>query len=172
MVHRTYVGVTDPVRAFDALTPYVQIVRELQAKCHPLGVDDNALRIVVDGLETAAFHFTRRPLYYEAIRIERAHGQNYFPGLGDLADCITAFDRLEPLTRELSRLKFSCRPFGRDYLALNIPQQCLGTAAYHFTRLEGFYGARSDSAGPLAPGAERRDALERAARERTARRDE
>ena len=172
MVHRTYVGVRDPIRAFDALIPYVRIVRELQAKCEPLGPDDNALKIIVDGLDTAAFHFTRRPLYYEPIRVERTRGQNFFPGLGDLGDCIAAFDRLEPLTRELGRLKFSCRPFGRDYLALNIPQQCLDTAAYHFTRLETFYGARSDSAGPLGPGTARREALERAARERAARRDE
>lgn len=140
------------MREFDALTPHVLILRELQALCAPMGPDDMALAIVVDGLETAAFHFTRRPHYYEAARVQRVHGQNFFEGLGDLGSCIAAFDRLEPLMRELDRMKFSCRPFGRDYLALNIPQQCLGTAAYHFTRLEGFYGAQNDSTGAAGYG--------------------
>jgi hypothetical protein len=40
-----------------------------------------------------------------------------------------------------------CRPFGRDYLALDIAKQTLESAAFHFTRVASFYGAWGDGAG-------------------------
>ena len=44
-----------------------------------------------------------------------------------------------------------CRPFGRDYLALDIAKQGLETAAYHFTREAAFYGLQGDGAGATRP---------------------
>jgi hypothetical protein len=61
MARVSYVGLGPPeaaVRTFDALLPYVLVIRALQAKCLPMGPDESALEIAVDGLEAAAFHFT------------------------------------------------------------------------------------------------------------------
>lgn len=154
MVRVAYTGLGTrdaAIRAFDSLTPHVLVIRAMQAKCWPLGPDDMALQIAVNGLESAAFHFTRRPLYFDMTRVERQHGQNFYEGLGDRADCIQAFEGLEPYSKRLGALQHSCRPFGRDWMALDIPRQCLGSAAYHFTKLAAFYGARGDSSGPLGP---------------------
>lgn len=139
------------VKTFDGLVPHVLFIRALQARCWPMGPDDMALQIAVDGLESAAYHFTRRPLYYDQTRVPRQHGQNFYEGLGDRAATIKAFDDLEPYARRLGTLRSSCRPFGRDWLALDIPSQCLGSAAYHFTKIASFYGAKNDSAGPVGP---------------------
>lgn len=70
MVRMTYVGVPDPVRAFEALRPYVHQLREMQRHCKPFGRDYHAIAIALDGLESAAYHFTRRPHFYQA---EGAH---------------------------------------------------------------------------------------------------
>jgi hypothetical protein len=151
MVRVVYVGLGGrdaAVRTFDDLMPHVLAIRALQAKCWPMGPDDMALEIAIDGLESAAYHFTRRPLYFDQTRVAR---QNFYPGLGDRAAAIKAFDQLEPYAHRLSALRSSCRPYGRDWLALDIPCQCLDSAAYHFTRIAAFYGAQSDSAGPIRP---------------------
>jgi hypothetical protein len=151
MVRMTYVGLGSrdaAVRAFDALLPHVLILRGLQALCWPRGPDDLALEIAVDGLETAAYHFTRRRHYYDATRVVRDHGRNFYPGLGERADAIATFERLGPYCAELRRLQYRCKPYGRDYLALDIARQSLESAAYHFTRTASFYGAKGDSAGP------------------------
>ena len=66
MVHRTYVGVSDPVQRFEELTPFVQALRKMQFTCRPFGRDYHAIAIALDGLETAAYHFTRRPNFYGA----------------------------------------------------------------------------------------------------------
>jgi hypothetical protein len=152
MVRVTYVGLGSrdaAVSAFDALLPHVLGIRALQAKCWPWSADDKALQIAIEGLEDAAYHFTRRPFYFEATRVERQHGQNFYEGLGERAAAIAAFETLSPYARALGALQQRCRPFGRDYLALDIPRLCLDSAAYHFTKEAHFYGAKADSAGPI-----------------------
>ncbi|MDB5418109.1 MAG: hypothetical protein JWP50_1528, partial [Phenylobacterium sp.] len=42
MARRTYVGVSDPVRAFENLAPLVQQLRALQYTCKPFGRDYHA----------------------------------------------------------------------------------------------------------------------------------
>ena len=153
MVHRTYAGLPREmaIREFEALTPHVRRLLALQAEWAPFGPDHAAFGIALDGAETAAYHFTRRRHFYEALRREvRPAG----PGngrLGDRDEAVAAFEGLTPYVHQLRRLQMRCRPYGRDYLALEIARQSLETAAYHFTRIAGFYGAASDAAGPLRP---------------------
>ena len=64
MVRQTYVGLSDPVREFEALRPYAARLRALQRSCKPFGRDYHAIAIALDALETAAYHFTRRPHFY------------------------------------------------------------------------------------------------------------
>ena len=64
MVRRTYIGVSDAVASFEALRPYDQQLRAMQRNCKPFGRDYFAIAIALDGLQTAAFHFTRRPHFY------------------------------------------------------------------------------------------------------------
>lgn len=67
MVHRARPGIGDrdaAVRIFQAFAPYVRELRQLQANCKPFGRDYMALAIPIDALETAAYHFTRRPHFY------------------------------------------------------------------------------------------------------------
>lgn len=59
-----YLGVADPVREFERLRPYVDQLRRLQRQCKPFGRDYLAIAIALDGLETAAYHFTKRPHFY------------------------------------------------------------------------------------------------------------
>lgn len=64
MVRQTYIGIGDAVRVFEDLTPYARRLRELQGRCKPFGRDYHALAIAIEGLESAAYHFTRRPHFY------------------------------------------------------------------------------------------------------------
>lgn len=64
MAKQSYVGLGEPVREFEALRPYVNQLRKLQQKCKPFGRDYLAIAIAIDGLESAAYHFTRRPHFY------------------------------------------------------------------------------------------------------------
>lgn len=69
MVRRTYVSLGDPkdaVRAFSSLAPYATELRRLQASCKPFGRDYHAMAIALDGLESAAYHFTRWPNFFSA----------------------------------------------------------------------------------------------------------
>lgn len=146
MVARTYYGLgPDPVAEFDALLPHVLIIRELQARCAPSSSDDYACQIAIDGLDTAAYHFTRRRHYFEGIKPPRAHGQNYFEGLGDRTAAVVELDRLRPYNQALRLLQDRCAPFRKDYLALAIATLCLETCAYHFTKIDGFYGVGLDA---------------------------
>lgn len=152
MVHRTYVGLGPPeaaVREFAALEPWVLTMLGLQAECAQLGPDHMAVGIALDGLRTAAFHFTRRPDFYHALSAPPGGGGPGNGRLADPAEAVAAFQALEPYNAALRRLQFRCRPFGRDYLALDIARQSLETCAFHFTREANFYRARADSAGPL-----------------------
>ncbi|WP_372784833.1 hypothetical protein [Phenylobacterium sp.] len=113
--------------------------------------DYSAVGIALDGLQTAAYHFTRRRHFYHELESQRPP---YRPGnnrLGDRQAAIAAFEALTPYANALGKMQGGCRPFGRDYLALTIAQQSLGTAAFHFTRVASFYGAKCDSAGPVRP---------------------
>lgn len=154
MVHRTYYGLGPPdaaVRAFEGLKPYAVELLALQSECPPLGPGYMALGVALDGLQTAAYHFTRRRDFYHELEATRPPYREGNNRLGDRTEAIAAFRALAPYVHQLSKLQFMCRPFGRDYCALDIAKQCLDTAAFHFTREERFYAARSDSAGPIRP---------------------
>lgn len=64
MVRQTYVGIGDPVTEFEKLRPFAAQLRALQRGCKPFGRDYHALAIAIEALETAAYHFTRRPHFY------------------------------------------------------------------------------------------------------------
>lgn len=152
MVARTYYGLGPPdiaVRAFDRLTPWVVELMAMQGECKPMGPDYMAMGVALDGLQTAAFHFTRRPHFY--FQLERPAYREGNNRLGDREAAMAAFDALTPYADALRLMKGGCRPFGRDYMAITIPLQCLETAAFHFTRVAHFYGAKADSAGPIGP---------------------
>jgi hypothetical protein len=154
MVARTYYGLGPPdaaVGKFDALTPFVVELLSLQEECRPLGPDYMALGIALDGLQTAAFHFTRRRHFYHQLEEGRRPYREGNGRLGDPAAAVEAFDGLIPYADALRLMQGGCRPFGRDYLAISIAQQSLDTAAFHFTRIAHFYGAKADSAGPIGP---------------------
>lgn len=62
MSKQSYVGIGDPVREFDALRPYADQLRKMQQQCRPFGRDYHA--IALEALDTAAYHFTKRPHFY------------------------------------------------------------------------------------------------------------
>ena len=113
------------------------------------GPDYLAMGVALDGVQTTAFHFTRRPHFY--FQLERPAYREGNNRLGDRDAALAAFDALTPYADALRLMKGGCRPFGRDYMAITIPLQCLETAAFHFTRVAHFYGAKADSAGPIGP---------------------
>lgn len=154
MVHRTYPGLGAPdaaVREFDKLAAHARQLLDLQRECALLSADYMALLVALDGLEAAAYHFTRRPYFYQALRSDGERGGDSNGRLSDRAEAVRAFLALEPYAERLRTLQGCCRPYGRDYAALEIARQGLETAAYHFTREASFYGARGDSAGPTRP---------------------
>jgi hypothetical protein len=126
------------VRVFNGLRPYVAQILELQAECEQFGPDDMALAIALDGLQTAAFHFTRRHFFYfEMERRQRRPGNGR---LNDPAERIRAMEELTPCDDALRALQGQCSPFRRDWMALDIARQALGTTAFHFTGDETFFG--------------------------------
>ena len=151
MGNTTYVGLGDPVREFEILTVYVRELVAMQSECTPMGADDAAIGIALDGLETAAYHFTRRRHFYHAVREYTQEARRTNHRLQDRAEAIKAFKDLAGYHAGLNALQQKCRPFGRDYLALDIAKQGLETAAYHFTRHAAFYGLKGDGAGPATP---------------------
>lgn len=66
MTRIRYIGLADPIQAFEDLTPYVGQLRALQMRCKPFGADYLALAIALDGVQTAAYHFTGRANFYAA----------------------------------------------------------------------------------------------------------
>jgi hypothetical protein len=121
----------------------------LQGECKPHGPDYMAVGIALDGLQTTAYHFTRRRYFYHVIEEVRAGHREGNSRLSDRQEAIAAFRALTPYNDRLRALQGRCRPFGRDYLALDIARQSLESAAYHFTQEPSFYGAKHDSAGPI-----------------------
>jgi hypothetical protein len=146
----TYVGLGGAdaaVRDFERLTPYVGELVAMQRACAGMGADHAAIGIALDAIETAAYHFTRRRHFYHAIR---GHSEGRREGnarLRDPSEAIAAFQALAPYQAALGAMQGKCRPFGRDYLAIDIAKQGLETAAYHFTRIAAFYGLKGDGAG-------------------------
>ncbi|WP_309644343.1 hypothetical protein [Phenylobacterium sp.] len=61
-----YPGVSDPKVAFAALSDYRDALIKMQIKCRPFGTDYLILLAAKDALDTAAFHFTRDPTFYDA----------------------------------------------------------------------------------------------------------
>jgi hypothetical protein len=154
MVARGYYGLGSheaAVAAFDRLKPYVEELLGLQGECEPMKADYSAIGIALDGLQTAAYHFTRRRHFYHELESQRPPYRAGNNRLSDRQAAITAFEGLTPYANALGKMQGGCRPFGRDYLALTIAQQGLGTAAFHFTRVASFYGAKCDSAAPVRP---------------------
>lgn len=146
MVQRTYLGLGPPDRArveFAALTPWVRDLKSLQQECPRLGPDWLALSIPLDSLQTAAYHFTRRPDFYADIAPDPAptphQDSSRAPQQGNrrLADpdeALAAFTAFRPYVERLRALQQRCRPYGPDYAALDLARQGLFTAAFHFTR--------------------------------------
>lgn len=155
MVRRTYLGLGNAaaaVRAFEDLAPWAERLLRLQAAHRPMGPEDMAFGIALDGLESCAYHFTRRRSFYDALRAkvreQAAAGAAGAEPLADRAQAVAAFEALRPYAAKLRALQGLCQPFGRDYMALQIARQTLDSCAYHFTRLEAFYGVKGDAAGP------------------------
>lgn len=137
MVHRTYTGLGPPDSArahFTALVPWVLQLRALQAECAPMGPDWLALSIPLDSLNTAAFHFTRRPDFYAEVEAPTPAPPGGNHRLRDRDEALAAFAALRPYVQALRQLQFRCRPYGADYCALALPLDGLFTAAFHFTR--------------------------------------
>jgi hypothetical protein len=149
MVQRTYTGLGPPeaaARDFEGFRPHVRFMWGLQARVGFFSGDGSALDIALDSLQTTAFHFTRRPRFYGA--------RDPAPAAPDLRDrgCgPQVFEQLRPYAAGLRGLQGRCRPFGRDWQAINVAVQGLETAAFHFTQTPQFYGSRSDSAGSTRP---------------------
>ena len=66
MVQRNYLGVSDPVKAFEELKPLVNQLITIRSRCKPFGRDYHAICIALEALDSTAYHFTRRPHFYAA----------------------------------------------------------------------------------------------------------
>lgn len=142
MVRLSYLGLGDPaacLRRFEALRPFVADLRGLQRLCAPGQGDYLAFEVAIDALETAAFHFTRRPFFFEAQK-QAARG-GVHPGLGAREALVATFRRLAAYRDALRGLQQACKPFGRDYQAMAIAISGFDTLAFHFTRDAQFYAA-------------------------------
>ena len=64
MSKQTYTGVHEPKTQFERLKPAVDIIRAMQRTCRPFGKDYMILGAAIDGLDTAAYHFTRHPGFF------------------------------------------------------------------------------------------------------------
>ncbi|ODT86695.1 hypothetical protein [Phenylobacterium sp. SCN 70-31] len=151
MVHRTYAGLGSPdlaIPAFNKLTPWAKRLLELQGQFDRFTAGWLAFGIAIEALETTAYHFTRRPRFYERLSEEMTPA----PGtslLGQPAEVIKTFIGLTPYHDALISMLQQCRPMGRDYMAILIAKDGLDSAAYHFTREDRFFAPRSDSTGPI-----------------------
>ena len=147
MVHRTYLGlgtIEAAAREFEALRPHVRLLWGLQSRVGYFTADGSAIEVALDALQTAVFHFTRQAHFFGE------HDPDpVAPDLTDRNLALAAFHRLQPYHQRLRALQARCRPFGRDWQALNIPLQGVETAAFHFTGTPQFYASCGDSAGAV-----------------------
>jgi hypothetical protein len=58
MTQVRYIGIQDPLAAFEALRPFHATLVEMQRGCRPASRDYLALEAARRALTTAAFHFT------------------------------------------------------------------------------------------------------------------
>ncbi|HEX3700985.1 MAG TPA: hypothetical protein VHV27_09960 [Phenylobacterium sp.] len=65
-MRRNYVGVARAEQVFDELRPLVDKLRAMQHQYKPFGPDYCALAVALEGMDTAAYHFTKRPGFYGA----------------------------------------------------------------------------------------------------------
>ena len=154
MAHRTYGGLGDKaaaVKAFTDLKPWAALLLDLQWQCEPFQADYLALGIALDGLETAAFHFTRHRDFYCDLRQQMPPLLKGRPKVLTRADAVAGLIELDGYQAALRRLLLRCRPMGADYNAITIALNCLETAAHHFPGDDAFYAPRVDSAGPSRP---------------------
>ena len=136
-------------KAFDALRPFVAQILDLQAECEAMGPDDHALAIALDGLQTAAYHFTRRRFFYLDMERPARHAGN--GRLCDRTERIKAMEALAPYRNAIRALQGKCPPQRRDWLALDIARQALDTTAFHFTREEHFWAGALPGQTPRPP---------------------
>ena len=64
MTKISYLGVTDPKAAFEALRPFRKALLDMKRRCRPFHPDYLILDAVDKALTTAAYHFTREPDFY------------------------------------------------------------------------------------------------------------
>ena len=139
------------VRVFDDLRPYAEQLAEWRADFPITSPDWMAVGIAWDGLQTTAYHFTRRRYFYAEAEESRPQRLGANNRLNDRHEAIAAFEDLTPFVDRFRRLMESCPPFGRDWLALKISVESLETTAMHFTKLADFYGANGDSTDANRP---------------------
>ncbi len=104
VVHRPRGGLGDRaacVRIFNELRPYAEQLASWRADFSITSPDGMAIAIAWDGLQTTAFHFTRRRYFYADVAEAQANrsGSNKF--LGDRAEAIAAFEDLSPFVMML-----------------------------------------------------------------------
>jgi hypothetical protein len=154
MVHRAYSGLGPPdaaVRAFEGLRPHVEALCQLRAECGEDLRDRYVFDIALEALDTTAYHFTRRQFFFERVRYAHRDTPPTNGRLRDREEAERAMEDLRPYSRALGNLQYQCRPFGRDYLALEIAKNGLDTVAYHFTRIPSFFGLHGDASGSRRP---------------------
>jgi len=154
MVYRSRSGLGDKascVGVFNDLRPYAEQLLEWRSGVVMPSLDWMAISIAWDGLETSAYHFTRRRNFYFELEREWSERRGANNPLGDRQEAIAAFKSAAPFVQQLRGLMERCPPFGRDYLALMIALESLETTALHFTRVHSFYGTTGDGAGPTRP---------------------
>jgi hypothetical protein len=64
MVRVRYTGIAQPQKEFEALAPYVEIIRDLRRATRRGSKDEQALTALLHVLDTAAYHFTQEPGFY------------------------------------------------------------------------------------------------------------
>lgn len=143
MVHRIYAGLGPPDHArrrFSELTPWVRELKSLQAECPATTSDWLALNVALDALQTAAYHFTRRPDFFFDVEVCAA-SRTSNSRLRDRDEARAAFIALRPYADHLRKMQQQCRPYGADYCALALALDGLFTSAFHFTRDDKIYAA-------------------------------
>ena len=59
-----YPGIADPQAAFDRLKPFHHEIFRLVCQVEPMSTDELFLELLIDALDTAAYHFTGAPHFF------------------------------------------------------------------------------------------------------------